>query len=194
METIEIKKSNVQAAYAAADDKVKNVLAVLFGEAIQPAQEKDNRPITERIKTFEDACKALGENDMLVMQCKSNELSDLDADLDAYLKLRIICAALNEGWEPQFTEDEYRWYTWHWLYTQSEIDYMDDEERKKCHLITTGDYITEFAGFGSANSDDALSNASANFGSRLCLRSRELAVYCGKQFIKLWADFNLIRK
>ena len=61
-------------------------------------------------------------------------------------------------------------------------------------MIDTADYVTEYAGFGYAYSSYAPSNASALFGSRLCLRSSDLAIYCGKQFIKLWADFNLTRK
>lgn len=60
--------------------------------------------------------------------------------------------------------------------------------------MQTGDYATEFAGFAFAHSDYAPSNAGANFGSRLCLKSSELASYCGKQFIGIWADFRLIRR
>ena len=35
---------------------------------------------------------------------------------------------------------------------------------------------------------------SAVFDSRLCFKSEALATYCGQQFIKLWADFNMIKK
>lgn len=61
-------------------------------------------------------------------------------------------------------------------------------------MIDTADYVTEYAGFGSANTTYAPSNTAARLGSRLCLRSSDLAIYCGQQFIKLWADFNLTRK
>lgn len=44
------------------------------------------------------------------------------------------------------------------------------------------------------NAANAPSNTRANIGSRLCLKSEALATYCGKQFIRLWADFNLIIK
>lgn len=111
----------------------------------------------------------------------------------AYLKLRIIVAALNEGWTPELKEDEILYYPWHWLYTQSEIDDMDEDERKERRMMQTGDYATEFAGFAGANSYNAPSYTSADFGSRLCLKSSELASYCGKQFIGIWADFRLIR-
>ena len=112
----------------------------------------------------------------------------------ANLKLRIICAALNEGWEPEFTEEETRYYPWFWLYTQAELDDMGDREKQERRMIDTADYVTEYAGFGYAPSSNAPSAANATVGSRLCLRSSDLAVYCGKQFIKLWADFNLPRK
>jgi uncharacterized protein YutD len=198
METIEIQKSNLQAAYAAADESGKSLLRNLFPDA---DLNKDNRPVTERIKTFDDALKELGDKHPLVLQYKECFDNYLDgaknedvADIVAYLKLRIIVAALNEGWKPEFTEDEWRWYPWFYLYTQEELDDMEDLEKKDHRIIDTGDYQTEYAGFGSACSYYAPSIALAYFGSRLCLRSSELAVYCGKQFIKIWADYNLIRK
>jgi hypothetical protein len=198
METIEIQKSNLQAAYAAADESGKSLLRNLFPDA---DLNKDNRPVTERIKTFDDALKELGDKHPLVLQYKECFDNYLDgaknedvADIVAYLKLRIIVAALNEGWKPEFTEDEWRWYPWFYLYTQEELDDMEDLEKKDHRIIDTGDYQTEYAGFGCACSYYAPSIALAYFGSRLCLRSSELAVYCGKQFIKIWADYNLIRK
>lgn len=192
---MDIKKENVLAAYetarkAGADSTMK-VLEQLFGE--ETFKPKD---ITERIKTFEDACRELGNGHPFVCAYRAWENGGLNGqeDIDAYLKLRIICAALNEGWEPQFTEDEWRYYPWFWLYTQAEIDSMDEEERQDRRMMSTGDYQTDYAGFAFANSIYAPSTTAADFGSRLCLKSDTLAVYCGKQFIDLWADFYLIRK
>ena len=188
---MDIKKENVLAAYetarkAGADSTMK-VLEQLFGE--ETFKPKD---VMERVKTFEDACEVLGKSHPLV--CQYHAIDDVDANLNAYLKLRIICAALNEGWEPQFTEDECRYYPWFWLYTQAEIDSMDEDERQDRRMMSTGDYQTDYAGFAYAYSHDTPSNTHANIGSRLCLKSDTLAVYCGKQFIDLWADFYLIRK
>ena len=73
-------------------------------------------------------------------------------------------------------------------------DYAMNGEKQERRMIDTADYVTEYAGFGCASSDYAPSSTNARFGSRLCLRSSDLAIYCGKQFIKLWADFNLTRK
>ena len=51
----------------------------------------DNRPVTERIKTFEDAVRATG----MKLPLDNNQLSCLPKDVVAYMKLRIIAAALN---------------------------------------------------------------------------------------------------
>ena len=193
MDNVEIKKSNLEAAYKQADDNTKKMLATLFGDAVTA---KDDRPVTERIKTFEDAMAALDSNHPFVCDFRAfcAQSDDISPDMLAYLKLRIICAALNEGWEPEFTEEETRYYPWFWLYTQEELDNMGDGEKQERRMIDTADYVTEYAGSGCAYSFNAPSYTSAFFGSRLCLRSSDLAVYCGKQFIKLWVDFNLIRK
>lgn len=191
---MEIKQENIVAAYNTADDNGKNLLRTMFPNVeFEGDKQAKKRPVTERIKTFEDACKELGEEHLFVKQYNSNEMADVDTDLDAYLKLRIICAALNEGWTPEFTEDEWHYYPWFFLYTQEELDNMDSSEKKDRRMIDTGDYQTEYAGFGFAY-NDAHSDTSTPAGSRLYLKSDELAVYCGKQFIELWADFNLIKK
>ena len=92
--------------------------------------EKDNRPITERIKTFEDACDELGEENVFVQAYRTAEFNTSGnqndvSDVVAYLKLRVIAEALNEGWQPKFTKEEYLHYTWFYLYTQEEIGKMD---------------------------------------------------------------------
>ena len=156
------------------------------------------KDVTERIKTFEDACTELGNEHPLVAQYRfianGYEGEEETDDFIAYLKLRIIIAALNEGWTPKLKEGENLYYPWHWLYTQSEIDDMDEDERKERRMMQTGNYATEYKGFAFANSIYAPSGSYSVVGSRLCLKSRELASYCGKQFIKIWADFALIKK
>ena len=150
------------------------------------------RNVIERIKTFEDACRELGIEAGEWINDRTG--LGLEPDATAYLKLRIICAALNEGWKPKFIEGEFRYYPWFWLYTQDEISKMDGQKKQGRHLIPTGDYETGYAGLVFAGSNDSPSSASAYFGSRLCLKNKALAVYCGKQFIDIWADFLLPRK
>lgn len=151
------------------------------------------KDVTERIKTFEDALEEMGGDHPFVHEYINVIDIELTPDLLAYLKLRIICAALNEGWEPQFTEGEDRYYPWHLFYTQENIDEMHEKEKTKLHMMSTGDYQTGYAVFACAYSCNAPSYTAASIGSRLCLKSDTLAVYCGKQFIQLWADFKLIR-
>lgn len=191
MSDLTISRENVIKNYKASDDNTKKTLEAIFGKDL--FKPKD---ITERIKTFEDAMAELDSNHPLLCEYRAlcAKSDDISPDLLAYLKLRIITAALNEGWKPEFTKDEWRYYPWFYLYTQGELDDMEDSEKKKRRMIDTGDYQTELAGFASADSSVAPSSATADFGSRLCLRTSVLASYCGKQFIKLWADYNLVRK
>lgn len=165
---------------------------------------KDNRPVTERIKTFNDACEALGEEHRLVQAYRAVEgMTALGSDLYAYLKLRIITAALNEGWEPQFTEDEWRYYPWFYLWSAEELANKDEEWKRDHCLRSCENHRVLFggdadsgaaAGFAFAHSLNAPSATGATVGSRLCYKSEELAVYSGKQFIDIWMDFNLLRK
>lgn len=194
---MEINIENAKAAFNTADENVKQVLLALLPELKEEtAQKADNRPITERVKTFEDACRVLGDNHQFVSEWSVvSEITNISPDLRAFFKLRIICAALNEGWEPRFTDDEWRYYPWLLLWTEEELSEKSEEWKTDRHLISTGDYQTEdFAGLAYARSAYAPSIAFAYFGSRLCLKSDTLAVYCGKQFISLWADFFLIRR
>ena len=115
--------------------------------------------------------------------------SDISSDLVAYLKLRIITAALNEGWTPQFAKDEYRYYPWFWLYTKEEIAKMNKEERKKCVLFGGAASHGAAAGFAAANSYSAPSHTSAAVGSRLCFKSSALAKYAGEQFAEIYFAF-----
>lgn len=193
-EIIEIKRDDLRELYqvltnypAISKEQVKNEMHKVFGE--DTFKPKD---IMERVKTFEDACRELGlDSEDLEQKWGDNNLMP---DEIAYQKLRIICAALNEGWEPQFTEEEWRYYPWFWLYTQEEINDMDEDEKTNRRLMSTGDYQTGYAGLAYADSYYSPSATNTRFGSRLCLKSDTLAVYCGKQFINIWADYMLIRK
>ena len=193
-EFIKVKRDDLQGLYqvltnypAISKEQVQNEMHKVFGE--DTFKPKD---IMERVKTFEDACHELGIEPDKWLQDKA-ELG-FEPDVIAYMKLRIICKALNEGWEPQFTEDEWRYYPWFTLWTEDELSEKSDEWKTDRHLISTGEYQTDYAGLVFAYSHDAPSNTYAPIGSRLCLKSDTLAVYCGKQFINIWADFCLIRK
>ena len=148
--------------------------------------------VTERIKTFEDACAELGDSNPMVLAYR--EMNINLPCIRTYLKLCIITEALNEGWEPQFTKGELRWYPWFYLCRDEDLSDKSDEWKQEHTLKDFGNYQGEWAGLASAFSDNAPSGTLAYFGSRLCYKSKELAEYSGKRFIDLWADFYLIRK
>ena len=156
-------------------------------------QKVGNRPVTERIKTFDDACNALGDEHPLVKAYKGyvahiHQHDMNDYDFVAYLKLRIIVAALNEGWEPKFEKGEYRYYPWFYLYTKEEYDELDDEQKGRC-VLRSGNYSFSCRGFVSSGTNYNASYSYTINGSRLAFRTRELADYAGRQFIEEWADF-----
>lgn len=153
--------------------------------------EVDNRPVTERIKTFEDAVKATG----MTLPFDNNQLSYLPKDVVAYMKLRIIAAALNGLTEdtidefPKFTTDEYRWYPWFYLYTQEDIDNMDEEKKKSLGLFGDNSSNGAPCGLAAAHSNGPWSYSNANRSARLAVKSEALAEYFGKQFIDIWRDY-----
>lgn len=155
----------------------------------------DEKPqdVTERIKTFEDACKELGKDHPFV-KAYDGYLShihqtELDYwDLLAYLRLRIITAALNEGWEPQFTKGERRWYFWYDLITKEQYDKLSAEDKSR--VVGRGGYNAGAdCGLVYAYAKHASSYSSTNFGSRLAFKSEKLAAYAGRQFAEIYADF-----
>lgn len=199
---MEIQEKNIMAAYEAADESGKNLLKALFPAVSFDQQEVDKRPVTERIKTFDDALEALGEDNPFVAMYRTLACNfayaPATAQMLAYAKLQVVCAALNEGWEPQFTEDEERWYPWYWLYTKDELKDKGESWYKNRAFLKVGDEgdykATGYCGYASADSSHSPSYSSAPVGSRLCLKDENTATYCGTQFADLWADFYLIRK
>lgn len=185
MSEVRISKEQLINSYKTADNETKKTLEAIFGKEI--FKPKD---IKERIKTFEDARSELGSAHPLVEEyetitCRCGGLSD---DILAYMKLRIIAAALNEGWEPQFTEDEWRYFPWFVLYTQKEIDEMDEEQKSRV-VFRSSSYADAYGGVACACSYLDSSYATSVIGSRLAFKSSELAKYAGEQFVEILADY-----
>ena len=161
--------------------------------------EKYNRPVTERIKTFEDACNELGEENVLVQAYRTAEFNTSGnqndvSDVVAYLKLRVIAEALNEGWEPQFTTNEYRWYPWFYLYTQEDIDNMDEENKKKLCRFGGRSTYGSHCGLAYVRSHCAWSRSHSLVSARLAVKSEALAKYFGQQFVDIWADYLIDKR
>ena len=155
--------------------------------------DKKPKDITERIKTLEDAIKALGDKHPLVSQyyraVATFKYEPMTKDLLAYLKLRIICAALNEGWEPTFGADECHYYPWFYIYTKEKYEELDEEV--KAHGVPLRSSYNAGANDGLVltYANYAGSNSSTIICVRIALKTRELAEYCSRQFIDIWCDY-----
>lgn len=184
---METKKIEIEIPAGKRAEWVKGVLTLI------DETPKDNRPITERVNTFEDAVKELGESHPLIAAYNGyksaiDPVVAEDADVVAYLKLRIIAAALNEGWKPQFTDDEYRYYPWFVLYTEEEYNELDEEEKSRVVFRSSSNaYARGGVAVSSAYYDS--SNTYSYIGSRLAFKNSDLARYAGKQFLDIWADY-----
>ena len=186
-ERISIQRENVLNAYRKATEEQKALLENMFGKDV--FQPKD---IMERVKTFEDACEVLGEDHQYVKayrewmriyyaECK---------DITAYLKLRIICAALNDGWKPTNSDGECRYYPWFYIYTKKEYEKLNKDEKKKCRVVGRQSYDAYALGFVVFSSVNISTSYSYSYhGSQIIFKTRELAEYCEKQFIDIWADY-----
>lgn len=101
MNTLQADKRAAVTAYRNSGDEVKSVLAILFGSEIF------SQKVTDRVKTFEDACAENGTdpNDPRFSQGTPDEI--------AYKKLKEISRALNEGKKLSFADSNQRkWYPW----------------------------------------------------------------------------------
>ena len=118
--------------------------------------------IQDKIKTFEDAMEATGRKDIPDF---STFPEDMRKHFEAMFKMVVIVEALNEGWKPDWDNwDECKYYQW-----------FDMSPYSFAFLVST--YGRTFA--------------TAGCGSRLKLKSRELAVYAGEQFKDIWKDIQL---
>lgn len=177
---IEIKVEDIKRAFEEASDSAKKSILTLF------PQLKEALPVTDRVKTFEDACHESGIDPEQYM----SKYEDEPADVIAYMKLRVICKALNEGWTPQFVKGEFRYFPYFYLYTNEEISRMSEEEKSRV-VYRSGSYAYADGGVSCENAGYDPVCVFASFGSRLALKTIELAEYAGKQFLSLYADYFL---
>ena len=177
-----MKKITIEVPNGKKAEWINNVLNLV--------DEKDNRPITERVTCWDDVVRELGYDpvERLLDHTERGDGFNFEPDEIAYIKLKAIATVLNEGWTPQFTTDEYRYFPWFYLYTQEEIDAMDEEKRSR--VVLRSNYSAyALGGVAYVHALYDSSNAVSSYGSRLAFKTRELAVYAGKQFTEIWADF-----
>lgn len=189
---------NIRAAYEVADESGKKMLCALYPELLSQSTKRaiSNRPVIERVKTFDDACHELGETHPLVQalnlfEKNMGENANSMPDVLAFLKLRIVAAALNEGWTPDWNDKQQRkWYPWFYIYSEEEYNNLSEED--KCRVVGRAhNNASAYGGLVFAYANSASSYSYALSGSRLAFKSKELAKYCGEQFGELWAMFHL---
>ena len=176
-----------------------------IGGKIVLVEEKkaDKLPVTERIKTFEDACNELERMAEKSDDTAANLLSDYESNCNnilvkhtlATMKLSIIAYALNEGWQPQFTKDECRWYPWFAFLTEKELNEMSDEFKSKHNICLFGGESHDDAYCCIVYADSYIEWASshAHFPVLIAVKSEALAKYFGQQFIDIWADYLICK-
>lgn len=180
MSEIKITTEKVREAYKKGNDCVKGVLQNLFGEEVCAPKN-----VMDRVKTFEDACIETGTD----IKAFNEMTKNLDEHVVTYMKLSIIVKALNEDDKfPYFTKEEWRYYPYFWLYTKDEYEKMNTKDREKVSgvLFRSCNYAGSSGGVASADAMGDASGADYVVGARLVFRTRELALYAGKQFIDLY--------
>ena len=146
------------------------------------------KDIKERVKTFEDAVMILGNDNQAVIDYFAISRTHCADDIFAFAKLRVIAEALNEGWKPSFDKDERLYYPWFGFYSKDEFDKLDEDIKGESrgplqsvnNTYAVGEYVY----------DNCVGSYWSSYDSvRLAFKTKELAEYCGKQFIDIWTDF-----
>lgn len=176
---IEVTENDVKAAFQAAKtDEMKEVLAALFCKREAPTL--DNY---KTIKSYEDACEALG-----VPTIKPD--MNLPKHVVALMKLETVSKALwgkNFDPMPDPKGEKCFWYPYFALYTQDEIEGLNEAQGGA--LLSALAHSGSYAGFGCLYTTYRSSSAVAHLGFRLCQETEEKAQYFGTQFIELWAEY-----
>lgn len=115
----------------------------------------------DKIKNFEDACKALGVVPSTI-NLEGIPEKHRKAVL-AHYQLIIISEALNEGWVPDWNDDDQPKY-FPWFYLEGGFRFLGVYD----HYQTS------------------------DVSSRLCFKSREIAQYAGKTFQDLYEKYFVI--
>lgn len=112
--------------------------------------------IIDRIKTFEDAQATTGRTEMPDF---SSFPEDMQEHFEALYKMYVIIEALNKGWRPKWDGDGKKYYPWFYM--------------------VPGEFTWAGTRYG-------LHSADGGHGSRLQLKSPELAKYTATQFKDIW--------
>lgn len=152
--TLKLDDTTARKLYLKAEPAFKTMLEENW------SKEFFNQDITDRIKSYEDACEYQGIESLSLSDFKFLPKGDQKSSF-AFHKLTVIARSLNEGWEPDWNNSgEWKWYAW---------------------FKGSG---SGFAFFSTFNW-----RADSNAGSRLCFKTDALATYAGKHFVAIYKDF-----
>jgi hypothetical protein len=147
---LKIKKETAKKIYADAPNSLKEILAETFGkECFEKIEFTD-------ITSFDDACA--------VLDLEPSDVYHEDdlPDEKAYMKLKVIIKAINQGWTPDWNKTNQRkWFP----------------------------YFNLSSGFGFSVTGSDYDRTFACVGSRLCFETEEKAQYAGKRFLNLYKEF-----
>lgn len=195
MNEITINKEKVAEVYQNASAETREALIALFGDESNFIDK--SKPALDdytTIKTYEDACEALSVEPIFnepnpIMNLYGVEY-EVEPHIIALMKLETISRALwGKDWmpEPDAEGSKRIYFPVLALYTQQEIENMDEDERGG--LLSAYAGCGAVAGFGFLHTLPRSSVAYACFGFRLCQETREKALYFSKQFVELWAEY-----
>jgi hypothetical protein len=116
------------------------------------------------IKTFEDACKKVN-TDPAKLPDVSGIMEEFAKPIIAAYKLLIIYKAINNGWEPDWSNwDQYKYYPW---------------------------FEVLSSGFGFSSSTYNYDHTDTTVGSRLCTDTSEKALYIAEKFKAEYQEYFL---
>jgi hypothetical protein len=148
-----IDKQTAKRLYPTSEDWFKEQLVDEFGADCFKEESY------EKIKTFDDACRACGTTEEEFNK-KWNELG-LPNDTIFYEKAKIITKAIRGNWEPDWNNGNQRkWWPWFRL----------------------------SSGFGFGGSGCRCDGSFTDVGSRLCFETEEQSDYAATQFIEVYKN------
>ena len=130
--------------------KLKSIL----GKRLNEIGYINNKPIT----SFKDACDVLGITEYDILK------PNYDTKIQAFIKLSTVIEALNEGWKPDYNDDnQKKYYNWFKM------------ENGLFVFYATHSYLS----------------GSMSVPSALYLKDVETAIYCKDNFFELYKEYYI---
>lgn len=152
MTQLQISAPSARRMWVNANNDTRLILEESFG------REFFYQSITERVKTLDDVFIELGvDKEQFYKDCGA-----LPSDEIGYREVKLIVQVLNEGWKPNWDdEDERKWRPWF-------------------YMAGPGGFRFDVSYYGDGGSI---------VGSRLCFKSEELSNYAAKTFTDIYKKF-----